>query len=411
MFRMQTLRLTALASMMFLTSSCASHNSRPTPPDPAVVAANPGVQKVSAAGNDFGFRLLHRLVADNPGSNVFFSPFSISQALTLTMSGAGGQTRTDMARTLGLTALPSSRINAANALLLPSLQNPDPKVEVSVVNALWANQGIVFAPQFQADAKQFYNAQATTLDFGTPAGAQTINDWVSASTQGKITQIVSAGDIAHASAVLTNAVYFHGEWQSPFDKAATADAPFHLSKSRTKTVPLMSQQGRFAYLQTPQFQAVSLPYSAGRLSLLVFLPTPGTSLDAFVSGLNSRRLDGWREAMQPAEMTLLLPRFGADYAVTLNKPLSALGMGSAFGPADFGPMGLPGVHISAVLHKAVLQVDEEGTTAAAATGVVMDMSAESPPPTMMRVDRPFFCVLRDSVTGAILFAGVIRDPE
>lgn len=414
MLRVSTLRFVPLACLALGACSCASLSAscRPAPPDPAVVSANPNVQKVSAAGAGFGFRLLRRLTADQPSGNIFFSPFSISEALMLTMNGAGGRTKQDMAQTLGLGALPPAQLNAANALLLPSLENPDPKVEISVANALWANQGIVFAPQFQADAKQFYRAETTALDFGAPAGAQTINDWVSTNTQGKITQIVSQADIAHASAVLTNAVYFHGLWQSPFDKAGTADGLFHLTGSRTKPVPLMSQENSFAYLQTPQFQAVSLPYGAGRLSMMVFLTTSGTRLDTFASGLSSQRMNGWIAAMKPTRMTLFLPRFKADYSVTLNTSLSALGMGSAFGPgADFGPMGLKGVQISAVVHKAVLDVDEQGTTAAAATGVTMTASIEFPPPPTMRVDRPFFCMIRDSITGAVLFEGVIRAPQ
>jgi len=411
MLQTRYFKMTAPILALLLATSCASQTAhRPSPPDPAVVAANPGVKAVSAAGNDFGFRLLHWLAADTPTGNIFFAPFSVSQALTLTMTGAGGQTRADMAKTLGLSALTPGQINDANALRLPSLENPEPKVELSVANALWANVGIKFAPQFQADAKRFYGAEATTLNFGDPSGAAAINSWVSTNTQGKITEIVSQGAVAHASAVLTNAVYFHGLWQSPFDKAATADAPFYLAGKQTKTVPLMSQESSFDYLQTPQFQAVRLPYGKGRLSMLVFLPASGTTADSFAATLNSQSLNQWQGAMKPTELTLFLPRFKANYSVTLNKPLSALGMGSAFGGADFGPMGLSGVHISAVLHKAVLDVDEKGTTAAAATAVVMTASAHPSPLTTMRVDRPFVCVLRDSVTGAILFAGIIREP-
>ena len=410
----QHFKLVAPASMLFFATSCALqtvHHPPPPPPDPAVVAADPSVKAVSAAGNAFGFRLLRRLAANTPTGNVFFSPFSVSQALTLTMTGAGGQTRADMANTLGLTALPTAQINAANALLLPSLENPEPKVELSVANALWANNGVTFAPQFQADAKRFYGADATTLNFSDPSSASAINRWVSTNTQGKITEIVTHDDIATASAVLTNAVYFHGLWQSPFDKAATTDAPFHLNAKQTKTVPLMVQESTFDYLQTPQFQAVRLSYGKGRLSMLVFLPASGTSADAFAASLDSRSLDQWQGAMKPTELTVFLPRFKANYTVTLNKPLATLGMASALSAgADFGPMGLPGVHIGAVLHKAVLDVDEQGSTAAAATADETTASIRFPPPTTMRVDRPFVCILRDRVTGAILFEGIIREP-
>ncbi len=407
-------RLTLAAGLALTTCSCASQTQarRPhiPPPDPAVVAANPGVKRLAAGTNAFGFHLLHQLTAKQPG-NVFFSPFSISQALLLTLNGAGGQTQKDLARTLGLTALSQDQINAANALLLPFIANPDPKVEVSVANALWANHGVVFNPAFQERTRRFYNAQATTLDFGSPAASAAINGWVSQNTQGKITQIVSQTDLAQSEAVLTNAVYFHGTWQSPFDKNETTEGPFFLASRRTKTVPLMSQTKTFPYLNTPKFQVVSLPYGKGRISLVIFLPKPGTSLSAAVSGLNGSSVNQVIGAMKPAKLSIILPRFRADYTVNLNAPLSALGMGSAFSPgADFSPMGLRGAQINAVIHKAVLEVDEEGTIAAASTSVMIQCKYFVPK-TVVRVDHPFFCAIRDQVTGDILFEGVIQDPQ
>ena len=368
---------------------------------------SPNVKAVSAAGSDFGFRLLHVLATDHPAGsgpndNVFFSPFSVYQALTLAMDGAGGQTQADMAKTLGLDALPQDKINAANAELLPALMS-DPKVQMNVANSLWVTTGLTFSQAYQVEAERFYHAQATTLNFKSPGAAAAINGWVRDNTQGRITEIVKPDDLKHSTNVLANTVYFHGLWQSSFDKTATTDALFHLDAKQTKNV--------FDYLKTPQFQAVRLSYGKGHLSMLVFLPASGTSADAFADKLNAQKLDQWQSAMKPTELTVFLPRFKANYTVTLNKLLAALGMGSAFSSgADFGPMGLPGVHISAVLHKAVLDVDEQGTTAAAATEVETTASIRFPPPTTMRVDHPFVCLLRDRVTGAILFAGIIRDP-
>lgn len=405
------LRLACLAAATALCS-CALVGKfiAHTPPSPAIVAADPGVRRL--ADTDFGFRLLHQLAAGQPTGNVFFSPFSVSEALLLMLNGAAGQTRQDMAHTLGLGAITQGQVNAANALLLPSLANPDPKVEVSVANALWANQGVAFSPAFQERSRRFYNAQATTLDFGSPAAAQTINDWVGSNTQGKITQIVSPRDISSAAVVLTNAVYFHGKWQTPFDKAGTESGLFNLTPGGTKSVPLMSQDGSYSYLETRQFQAVSLPYGAGRMSLYVFLPKKGISLNTFVRMVNGSTADKWIGAMKPTEMTIILPRFRANYEVTLNAPLSVMGMSSAFGPGvDFSPMGLKGSFISAVIHRATLEVDEEGTVAAAVTSGIMTVGVRPSPMVVMRVDHPFFLAIRDNVTGTILFEGVIRDPQ
>ena len=329
--------------------------------------------RVAAANTEFGFRVLKRLTTNTPDTNVFFSPLSVTSALTMTLNGAGGATARDMASTLGLKSMTQEQINHANGLLLPSLENPDPKVKLSVANALWANHGTTFAPSFQERCRRFYGARTQTLNFGSPAAADTINGWVKDKTHGKIAQLVTPPDISTADAVLTNAVYFHGQWQHEFEKAATQDGPFTLTGGGTKTLPMMSQAGRYSYLETAQFQAISLPYGTGRMSLYVFLPKAGASLNKFVGGLTAKSWEGWVGEMKPTQVAVVLPRFKVDYRATLNQPLIALGMGSAFGPgADFKPMGFHGSFIGAVIHKAVLDVDEEGTVAAAATAVVND---------------------------------------
>ena len=221
-----------------------------TPVDAAVVAADPQVQKIAAANTDFGFRLLHILDQSQSAGNVFFSPLSISSALTMTLNGAGGRTEQDMANTLGLGAMTRDQVNKANGLLLPSLASPDPKVKVKIANALWARRGFNLAPAFQERCHQFYDARAESLDFGSPEAVSTINNWVGENTKGKITNLVSHTDIASSTAVLTNAIYFHGLWQMPFDKDATQSAPFMLAGGKEKMVPMMQQEGSFAYSET-----------------------------------------------------------------------------------------------------------------------------------------------------------------
>lgn len=382
---------------------------------PAQAAPDPDVKTISAASNDFGFRLLHLLATDAtapPDANVFFSPFSVSQALTLALSGAGGQTRDDMAKTLGLPALSQEAINAANARLLPQLTS-DPKVQVSVANALWANTGLSFRPAFAADAEKFYNAPATTLNFQSPKSAATINAWVSKNTQGRITAIVAPADLQSATNILTNAVYFHGDWQTPFEPINTETKPFYLSSGGTKPVPLMERFDEMGYLDTPQFQIAALPYGTGRI---VLLPKPGVTPETVALALSAETDAQWRGAMQPTDVMLYLPRFKADTRAELPDPLSTLGMGRAFGPdADLAPMTGRQTKLSAVLHIATVDVDEQGTIAAAATGMsAMPMSTPTAPPSpppIMRVDRPFLVLIRDTETGTLLFAGVIRNPQ
>lgn len=383
-------------------------------------AAAPGadVQAVGAAGSDFGFRLLQVLATDHtngPNANVFFSPFSVSQALTLAMNGAGGQTRDVMAKTLGLELLTQDRINAANAALLPALTS-DPSVQVSVANALWANAGLPFSPAFEADAKQFYRAQTATLDFHSSGAAGTINGWVSKNTQGRIPQIVTPDDLKYATNILTNAVYFHGKWQTPFEPVNTKIKPFHLPGGGTKPVPLMEQFSEVAYSETPQFQAAALPYGAGRTAMVILLPKPSVSVETLALSLTGETAAQWLAAMPPTDVELYLPRFKADMSASLGDSLSTLGMKAAFeDAADFSRMTSRRTKLSAVLHVATLDVNEQGTIAAAATGAVAMAgampAAPPPPPPVMRVDRPFIVLIRDTETGSLLFAGVIRDPK
>ncbi len=381
---------------------------------PAVVAADPQVQKVAAANTDFGFRLLKQLAHETPSQNVFYSPFSVTSALTLTLNGAGGRTRIDMAAALGLSGVTADQTDHAYGLLLPSLENPDPQVTLTVANALWAGRGTTFNPRFRARSERYFGARVQTLDMASPAAAATINGWVSEKTHGKIGELVTPRDIATSPAVLTNAVYFHGQWSHAFEKSDTQDGPFTLASGKPKTLPLMSQEAKFSYTETKQFQAVSLPYGQGRMSLYVLLPKSGVTAADVVNSLDPASWNNALGTMKPAQVALTLPRFRANFQATLNAPLIALGMGSAFGSgADFTPMGLRGGFIGAVIHKAVLEVDEEGTVAAAATAVVMTKSAIRMPekPIVMRVDHPFVCLLRDNTTGTLLFAGVIQDPE
>lgn len=382
-------------------------------PDLSVVTASPDVQKVAGANTKFTFSLLDRLTAAKPGENVFISPYSVSNAMSLVLNGAAGSTYHGIEKGLGLDSTPLANVNRGNSLLLPSLENPDPQVELSVANALWARRGLPLSTSFTERCRTYYGATASTLDFGQPStAASTINGWVGDNTHGKIDSIVSPDDLVRADAVLTNAVYFHGKWTDQFDKANTQTQQFHHEDGTQKSIPLMSEETTVPYLENSRFQAVSLPYGSKRMSLYVILPKKGVKLGSVIKDLDAKAWSNTVDAMQPTEITVQLPRFKVEYAVLLNKPLIDLGMGPAFrDEADFTPMGLRNSAISAVYHKALIEVDEEGTTAAAATAVVVAMAAVAMPPTTVRIDHPFFCAIRDNATGTILFAGAIYDPQ
>lgn len=379
----------------------------------AGMAASGAVSQVTTAGATFGFRLLTALADAAPGKNVFISPFSVDSALSMLMNGAGGATQHHIARTLDLEGIPISDVNDANRALLPSLENPGANVSLSIANAIWADRRYTLNPDFVDRCSRDYYAKAATLDFETPDAAHTINGWVSDKTQGLIDSIVSPEEVAKSSDIITNCVYFKGRWSSMFDKSATHDAAFQPLGSSAITVPMMSQDEDVSYADTGDAQIAALPYGDGRVKMVILLPRAGTDPELLVRDLDSPRWESLTSTMQSTYAHIELPRFGVTYAATLNEPLSRLGMASAFHrDADFAPMGLQNGAVDQVLHKTVLQVDEESTVAAGSTAITMrSLAMRMPPHVVFRVDHPFFVAIQDSQSGAILFSGLIYLPE
>jgi len=366
-----------------------------------------------AATRDFGFRLLNGLVAGQPDRNVFISPSSIATALAMTYNGTAGATRQAMAATLGLQGMSVHDANQAYALLAATLRGLDPHVTLTIANSLWSRQNVPFNPAFVAALQQYYGAAATTLDFADPRASVAINGWVDRQTHGKIARIAPDRLDPAMILYLINAIYFKGRWTVPFDKGQTRQHPFALSAGGQKVLPMMTRTGSFPYYRGADFQGVSLPYGAGKWSMVVLLPDAGSDLGALRARLTAGAWDSWLSQFKPSFGTIVLPRFKVDYAHTLNQVLIALGMGDAFSrQANFsGLTPATRARISAVDHAALMEVDEEGTTAAAVTSVGIQMTAARAPGFTLIVDRPFLCAIRDSTTGTVLFAGLIVDPS
>ncbi len=377
--------------------------------------------RLVAAMNDFGFRLHKELAKANADGNTFISPASIELALAMTYNGAEGGTKEAMAAAIGVQGMSLEEVNRANAQLITLLQNPDPRVELAIANSLWGREGFTFNEGFLERNTEYYRAEVRAIDFLSPASADTINRWVSKQTREKIAKLVDHNSIRDALLMLINAIYFKGKWTEPFDKAQTQDGEFTLDDGTTKTLPMMRQTGEFDYLETERLQAVAIPYGDKYVRMLIILPKKGVSLSDFVSDLTRENWTQWTGRLQEREGTVVLPRFKASYSASLKSPLTALGMGIAFtGDADLSGMLPPGGEVSIegkpfisdVIHKTVLEVNEEGTEAAAATGVIVGVTSAPPePPFTMVVDHPFFVAIEDRPTGAILFMGLIANPE
>jgi serpin B len=389
----------------------------PEPGEPRLTAQSPNPPVNSQfvdANTKFGFKLFSEILKQDSKKNVFVSPTSVAIALSMTYNGADGETQQAMAKALELQGMSLQDINQANDTLKTTLENADPAVQLSIANSLWAKQGIGFKPDFMQRNQQFYGAKVTELDFGKPDAPKIINNWVKENTRGKIDQIVQQiqpDDVLF----LINAIYFKGKWTKEFDKSQTTERPFYLSDGTQKQHPMMSQSGRYRYYENENFQAVTLPYGTERLSLYVFLPRKNTSLDAFQQQLAVENWQQWMNQFQMRRGSIQLPRFKFEYDIQLNTALKSLGMEAAFdgSRANFSNMTSASVKIDEVKHKTFVEVNEEGTEAAAATSVRATLTSARMPeePFQMVVDRPFFCAIRDNQTGTVLFMGSIREPK
>ena len=350
-----------------------------------VLAAAPADQeKLASANTGFAFDLLKQIAGEQPGTNIFISPFSVSTVLQMVGNGAAGETKAEMQRVLKTAGLPAETLNAACKDLNQSL-NSQTNVILNLANAIWYKEGFHLKPGFVSDNKNFFLAELAGVDFGKPESAQTINDWADTSTHGKIKEVVQLPFPPLTRVILANAIYFKGKWDRPFDKQAHQAHVFHLScPADEKQVPMMWQHGHFNYQQGDGFQAVRLPYAGRRLQMYLFLPDTNSSPAKLLADLNA---DTWRDKILPKfqdkEGSLALPRFKLDYDVTLNDPLKALGMRQAFGNgADFSAMADEPLFVSEVKQKSFVEVNEEGTEAAAVTTVTMHASA------MFRPEKP-----------------------
>lgn len=376
------------------------------PVDPLVIAEG---KPVSAAVNDMGTRMVADLSAQKPQKNIFISPLSIFMALAMTESGAGGNTRDAMRQVLAVPQdLSDDQMRGSASALLKVLQG-ERGAELSIANALWSDRSLPMSPDFVKQCSKFYQADATTLDFKQPSSAAEINRWVRGKTHDKISDLISPEVLAGTRALLTNAVYFHGKWAYQFPKNETRAESFHLATGGEKKVQMMHQSSiPGAYRNGDGFEAAALDYKSSHIRLYAILPSQGNSPEQALAKISMEQLK--ESAAGGIKLDLRLPRFTLDYEEDLKDSLSRMGMAAAFQPgADFAPMGSPDFFIGGVIHKTRLEVDEEGTTAAAATGVRMAVTSVPVIKTLV-FNRPFALLLCDTQTNAVLFAGVVYEP-
>lgn len=387
-----------------------------------VLAQESGVVPASskAEPSTFAVDLFRETAKGKADKNVLVSPLSAANALTMTYAGAEGGTREAIAGVLSLPA-DDDKAYSTQKTLLDSLNKPGEGATLEIANALFGNKTVKFKEGFLAVNRKYFDCEVSSLDFTEPHSLAKINSWVSEKTHAKIPCIIDRIE-PDAVVYLISALYFKGNWAHKFEKTLTKPAPFKLADGTVKNVAMMNAVRKdFRYLQTDDLQAVALPYADGRLSLYVILPINIKPLNVFEAEMTQEKWHEWLSKFESNPGTLSMPRFKLDDDILLNDPLSRLGMSIAFNPqgANFVEMVEPGgdqiVCISKVIQKTFMDVNEEGTEAAAATAVSMMSRGFKPPPQKrpfyMTVDRPFIVALVDNTSGATLFIGHVADPS
>ncbi|MCP4578818.1 MAG: serpin family protein [Deltaproteobacteria bacterium] len=397
-----------LLSVMLLT----------VPPGYAICAGvqsdvGPLVQDNSA----FALDLFHKLRTSE--GNLFFSSYSISTALAMTYAGARNNTEKEMAKALRFSP-DQKRLHAGFAELEArfNLLNDADNITLNIANSLWPQEGYSLLPEYLLLIKKSYGVSISPVDYkGASEEARTIiNAWVEDKTHEKIKDIIQPGILdALTRLVLVNAIYFKGNWAGQFKPEQTKIAPFFVSSEESVQHPLMSQKQKFRYAKLESLRILELPYVGNELSMIVLLPKEADDLKELESRLSVENLNQWRGRLKKREVMVFLPKFKMTSKFRLDKTLVSMGMVDAFSDikADFSGMDgrSAGFFIGAVLHKAFVDVNEEGTEAAAATAVVMRRTSISAPPPTFRADHPFVFLIQDNRTESILFMGRVTDPS
>jgi serpin B len=399
--------ITPIAALL-LMAGCSSMT------EPERIATRPltkGETGIVDASSEFGYNLFRQVNQSDGEKNVFISPLSVSMALGMTMNGASGATLDSMRQTLAVAGLTENEINSAYRSLMYLLRGIDPGVKFQIANSIWAREGFEVERPFADTNNYYFDAEIRNLNFSDATAGPTINNWVKTNTNGKIPKIVPEPVPTDVVMYLINAIYFKGSWRQKFDPKQTQVQPFTLIDGSKKQVELMHARGTYGLYQNNEVQLIDLPYGDSLFSMTVLLPKPEIDINTFVAGLTDSKVHSWIEGMHGvSETELLLPKFKLEYEKTLNEMLKAMGMSIAFSnAADFSRINSGGgLEISEVMHKTFVEVNEEGTEAAAATSVGIIRTSL---PTPIRVDRPFVFLIRERTSGAVLFIGKILDPS
>lgn len=373
--------------------------------------------QVITSGNSFGLELFRKVIQDAENTkNTMVSPLSVALALSMATNGAVGETKTEMENTMKMHGLTPEQINKARKALVAALQSADPDVLLEIANAIYYRQGLKVKSDFVTLNKDYYNAQVQALNFASPDALGIINGWVASKTRNKIPTIIDQID-PDLVMVLLNAIYFNGIWKYKFGEKTTHNLPFTFGDGSQKEVAQMSQETSLEYTSNNLFSAIQLPYGKGDYRMTVILPQTNKSTGDVVAAMTDENWKNWMKSfVMTQNVVVTMPRFKFSWEMRLNEMLQAMGMIRAFDPgrADFSAIAdvkPNNLFISFVIHKTYIDVNENGTEAAAVTGIGFSVTSAPSGKTYFSVDRPFLFAITEKTTGAILFIGEVRSPE
>jgi len=407
---MKTCFFSLLVLFFFFGTSCQK-TKLPTEPKP--IEINAKSQLLIQNNNQFGLKLFQTILKNEDSTkNVMVSPLSATLALAMIYNGAAGETKTAFENTFHFNGLSTSEINKSMLDLCDALVSVDQLVDMKIANSIWYRNTFQVESDFLNTDKKYYHAEIQAMNFDDPDSKNIINNWVDEQTNHKIPSIVDQllpDDVM----VLINALYFKGDWKSEFKKSNTQDKPFHLADGTTIQVPTMNQKTEMGFYNDDLFTAVEFSYGRGNFSMVLMLPGKGKTIRDLEYAFTQKNWQKWMANFgSPAEMTINLPKFKFSYVRSMNDDLSKLGLAVAFsGNADFSKINpnIP-LAISRVKQKTFVEVNEEGTTAAAATSVTVGVTSAGPGE-IISFDHPFLFAIRETTTNTILFVGRVMDPR
>jgi len=368
----------------------------------------------SSYEKDFVFAFYSEIAKDSPESNLFLSPFGISTAFSMAYEGSAGNTASEIQQVFGFISDDQKRRESISDTLA-KLDSKNDMYKLQIANALWVNEDSTIKQDYLDTATTYYDSTVDNVDFVTDDGVNKINRWTSEKTQGKIKDVLAPDSTDELTRmVITNAIYFKGKWGQQFNPGNTSDKLFWLDKDKSVTVPMMkSPADMFNYYETKDLQAIQMYYVGGDISMIVLLPKDKNGLDSLEDSLNMQKLDSIRDMMTREPLTIQMPKFEFETEYNLVDSLYNLGIHDAFDEnnADFQGMTDDQVYLEQAIHKAFVNVNEEGTEAAAITALVVRATSGPPEPRHEFIaDHPFVFIIQEDNTGEILFIGRLANP-